>query len=233
MGAANADVVRALASSPLFADVPPARVWALAETGATRRYRAGAYLFLEGDEADSVYCVLRGRVQIESPRDDGRTLLRAILSPGQLLGELGVLAAIPRTSAALALDDVVSLRVPGEAFSSFVRSEPAAAGAMLRALALMVVEREGAVDDLLFLDLRARVAKRLLSLVSLSTGELPPNGVRLPDGITQSDLASLAGGSRENVNRAMSELQRRGLVERRGHKYVLTDVSGLRRLARV
>ena len=232
MDTAVADVTAVLAASPLFAHVPPARLSSLVSGGARRRYRAGSYLFLEGDEADSVHCVLRGRVQIESPRDDGRTHLRAIVGPGRLLGELGVLAAIPRTSGALALDDAVTLRIPGEPFALFVRSEPAAAGAMLRALALMVVERESVADDLLFLDLRARVAKRLLALVSDGRG-WPADGTPLPESITQSDLASLAGGSRENVNRALAELQRRGLVERSGRRYVLRDVAGLRQVAGV
>lgn len=230
MDTAVADVTAVLAASPLFAQVPTGRLSTLVSGGARRRYRAGSYLFLEGDDADAVHCVLRGRVQIESPRDDGRTHLRAIVGPGRLLGELGVLAAIPRTSGALAIDDVVTLRLPGEPFAAFVRSEPAAAGAMLRALALMVVERESVADDLLFLDLRARVAKRLLALVS--DGQTwPADGTTLPESITQSDLASLAGGSRENVNRALAELQRRGLVERRGRRYVLRDVAGLRHVA--
>jgi CRP-like cAMP-binding protein len=49
--------------------------------------------------------------------------------------------------------------------------------------------------------------------------------------VTHADLASLSGGSRENVTRILSELQRRGLVRKDGRRYVLANVSGLRRLA--
>ena len=49
--------------------------------------------------------------------------------------------------------------------------------------------------------------------------------------MTHSDLASLVGGSRENVTRILSDFQRRRLVKRDGKRYVLTNVSGLRRLA--
>jgi CRP-like cAMP-binding protein len=69
--------------------------------------------------------------------------------------------------------------------------------------------------------------------VSSSWTELPDNGVMSPANITQSDLASLCGGSRENVNRALAELQKRGLIARDGHRYVLKDVAGLRRVAKV
>ena len=61
--------------------------------------------------------------------------------------------------------------------------------------------------------------------------ELPPDGSVLPSVVTHADLASLCGGSRENVTRILSEFQRRGLVERDGRRYVLKNVGGLGKLA--
>ena len=72
-----------------------------------------------------------------------------------------------------------------------------------------------------------------MQLVSPSLEQLPKDGVVLPSVVTHADLASLCGGSRENVTRILSEFQRRGFVRRdRGH-YVLERVDGLRRLANV
>jgi len=225
--------IAALAAAPMLEGVPLAQRTALAQSGSVHHFRAGAFVFIAGDQADAVCCLVEGRVQIESPREDGRTMLRAVLGPGQLFGELGVLADIPRTSSALALDDCAVWTVPAREFMGFLRQVPSAAQALLRALALQVVEHEAVVEDLLFLDLKARVAKRLLALVSTSWDELPPDGVAVPWNITQNDLASLCGGSRENVNRVLSELARRGLVARSGQRYVLKDITGLRRLAHV
>jgi CRP/FNR family transcriptional regulator/CRP/FNR family cyclic AMP-dependent transcriptional regulator len=101
----------------------------------------------------------------------------------------------------------------------------------MAALARQIAEHEALVEDLLFLDLKGRVAKRMLGLVSPSLDELPASGVRLPSVVTHADLAALAGGSRENVTRILSEFQRRGFVERDGRRYVLVDIGGLRRLA--
>jgi CRP-like cAMP-binding protein len=49
--------------------------------------------------------------------------------------------------------------------------------------------------------------------------------------VTHADLASLSGGSRENVTRILSELQRRGIVDRSGRRYRLKNVKALARLA--
>src|SRR3954451_15059655 len=141
-GSARDVAVAALASTPMLEGVPLERRAALAETGTLRHYRAGAFVFIEGDPSDTVDCVVEGRVQIESSREDGRTMLRAVLGPGQLFGELGVLAGTARTGSALALDDCTVWGVPSRGFMQFLQEVPTAAMALLRALALQVLEHE-------------------------------------------------------------------------------------------
>ena len=232
-GNAKQLAIAALSAAPMLEGVPLPQRTKLAENGTVHHYRAGAFVFMAGDMSDRVCCVVDGRVQIESTREDGRTMLRAVLAPGQVFGELGVLAGLPRTGSALALDDCAVWSVGSREFLDFLRDVPSASHALLRALALQVVEHESVVEDLLFLDLKARVAKRLLALVTSSWDDMPRDGVAVPWNITQNDLASLCGGSRENVNRVLSELAKRGLIERNGHRYLLKDIAGLRRLARV
>lgn len=232
-GNAKQLAIAALSAAPMLEGVPLPQRTRLAENGNVHHYRSGAFIFLAGDASNDVCCLVDGRIQIESSREDGRTMLRAVLGPGQVFGELGVLAGLPRTGSALALDDCAVWSVGSREFIEFLRDVPSAAHALLRALALQVVEHESVVEDLLFLDLKARVAKRLLALVSTSWDDLPRDGVAVPWNITQNDLASLCGGSRENVNRVLSELAKRGLIERNGHRYLLKDIAGLRRLAHV
>ena len=109
--------------------------------------------------------------------------------------------------------------------------DPSASRALLRALSRQVQSQEAFVDDLLYLDLKGRVAKRLLQLVSPSLDELPEDGAVVPSIVTHADLASLCGGSRENVTRILSDFQRRGFVERQGRRFVLLKISGLAKLA--
>jgi CRP-like cAMP-binding protein len=75
------------------------------------------------------------------------------------------------------------------------------------------------------------VAKRLLQLVAPSLDEIPSEGAVVPAVVTHADLASLCGGSRENVTRILSEFQRRGLLDRDGRRFVLRKPSGLAKLA--
>ena len=229
----NVDVTDAMAAAPLFDGADADAISRLADEGTTRRYRRGTYLFHQGDPSPDVFFLIAGRVEISSLSASGHRQLHTTIDQSQFFGELGVLGDMPRTAAALALEETEVWRADADAFVSFLSEEPTAARAILRALARQVQSHEAFVEDLLYLDLKGRVAKRLLQLVSPSLDELPEDGAVVPAIVTHADLASLCGGSRENVTRILSDLQRRGLVERDGRRFVLRKISSLARLAGV
>src|SRR5919197_68944 len=224
---------KAMAATPILAAVEPGTIRDLAGKGTIRRYRRGTYLFHQGDDAPQVYFLTSGRVEISSLSLTGHRQLHTTLEEPQFFGELGVLGHMPRTATAVALEDSDVWALDGEVFLDFLTAHPEVSRALLRVLAQQVQAQEAFVEDLLFLELKGRVAKRLLQLVSPSLDDLPADGVVLPSVVTHADLASLCGGSRENVTRILSEFQRRGLVEKNARRYVLKNVTGLRRLAQL
>jgi CRP/FNR family transcriptional regulator/CRP/FNR family cyclic AMP-dependent transcriptional regulator len=195
-----------------------------------RDYRRGTYLCHQGDPADEILFLLDGRVEIGSVSLTGNRVLHATVDTPQFVGELGVLAESDRTASVLTLEDSAVWVAGAEDFLAFLADEPTAARGLMRALARQVEANEAFVDDLLFLDLKGRVAKRLLQMATPSLDDLPDDGRAIP-AITHADLASLCGGSRENVTRVLSEFQRRGLLERDGKRYVLKKVDGLAKIA--
>ena len=68
-------------------------------------------------------------------------------------------------------------------------------------------------------------------VASPTLDRLPDDGAPVPSIVTHADLASLSGGSRENVTRILSEMQRRGLIDRDGRRFVLRNIGGLAKLA--
>jgi CRP/FNR family cyclic AMP-dependent transcriptional regulator len=226
-----AGIVQQMAQTPLFEGTPHRAVEDLANRGSTRRYRRNTYLFHQGDQSPEVFFLLSGRVEISSDSANGHRQLHTTIEVPQFFGELGVLGEMPRTAGALALEESEVWRVDATDFLDFLADDPSASRALLRALSRQVQSQEAFVDDLLYLDLKGRVAKRLLQLVSPSLDELPEDGAVVPSIVTHADLASLCGGSRENVTRILSDFQRRGFVERQGKRFVLMKISGLAKLA--
>ena len=205
-------------------EVPDELASAFDSQGLGRNFKRGSYLFHEGDAAAEVFLLQEGEVEIGSVSPAGHQRLVTTLTPPRVFGELAVLGDITRTASALALTDVRVSSLRAEYFVGLIDKNPAVARFLLRCLSRHLASHEAHIDDLLFLDLRGRVAKRLLDLAS-------DDGVTRA--ITQADLASLCGGSRENVTRILSELQKKGYVAKEGRRYRVLKTESLEKLAEV
>ncbi len=178
-------LLEGMARTPLFEGASEETISRLAAQGVSRRFRRGTYLFHQGDDAPDVYFLVSGRVEISSLSSNGHRQLHTTLDVPQFFGELGVLGDQPRSAAALALEETEAWRVSGLVLLDFLIEEPTAARALLRALARQVLSQEAFVEDLLYLDLKGRVAKRLLQRrpgepVRREPGERHEDPVRLP-----------------------------------------------------
>jgi len=224
------DLSAAMALSPPLQGIGKKETVVLAALGAVHRFRRGTYICHQGDPSPDVFFLVGGRIEICSFSPTGSRILHATVDTPQFVGELGVLGDLPRSADLLALDDSDVWSVPGEAFIGFVTSHPAAARQLLAALARQIQEHQAFADDLLFLDLKGRVAKRLLQMGTNSLDDLPSPNTAVP-ALTHVDLASLCGGSRENVTRIVADFQRRGLVKRDGQRYILKKPEQLAKIA--
>jgi CRP/FNR family transcriptional regulator, cyclic AMP receptor protein len=224
-------IAQSMADTPVLQAIAREVVDALVKRGTVRRYGKGTYLFHQDDDAGEVFFLHQGRIEISSLSFNGYRQMHTAVDPPQFFGELGVLGESRRTATAMALEESTVWVAPGDRFLTFLQENPRASLALLRALAQQIQAHEALVDDLLFLDLKGRVAKRLLGLVAPRLDELPDDGALVPAIITHADLASLAGGSRESVSRVLSDFQRREIVGRQGRRYVLKDIKALSRLA--
>lgn len=224
------ELAEAMLCTPIMRGTPGDAVRTLTEKGTLRSFRKGSYLFHEEDPAEEVMFLLEGRVEISSVSPSGQKQWHTAMEPPAFLGELGVLGEMPRTASGLALETSKVWTIEGGLFLDFLAEHPMTARALIRALARQIDAYGSLVDDLLFLDLRGRVAKRLIGLVSRRFDRPAPDGSVVP-AITHADLASLAGGSRENVTRILSEMQRRGIIEKNGRRFVINDMTALRKLA--
>jgi CRP/FNR family transcriptional regulator/CRP/FNR family cyclic AMP-dependent transcriptional regulator len=217
---------------PPFTGAKVGSVRTLIATGHVRVYRKGTYLCHQGEEAPDVFFLVSGSLEVSSSSPNGTRMFHATVDEPQFVGELGAFGDMDRTASIVALVDSNTWVGPAEEFVKAVVAEPGVSSLVLRALARQVQAGQAFVDDLLFLDLKGRVAKRLLQMVTPDLDDLPPDGSQVPE-VTQADLASLCGGSRENVARILKELERRDVILREGHRYVLRKVATLAKIAEV
>jgi CRP/FNR family cyclic AMP-dependent transcriptional regulator len=209
----------------LFAGLEPDDLAWLQKQSSTRRFRKGQLLFVEGDAAEWILVVIAGRLKVSTFSPRGDELILDTVEVGQTVGELGVLASAPRSATVEAMLDGVGLSVPATAINDLLFRKPEVARSLLFAVARHVYRATGAASDLAFLDLPRRVAKYLLERWA-ATAEAEPVDV----GLSQRELAARLGASRQRVNAALAQFQRRGWITLEGQRLTLNDPRALEKL---
>ncbi|HEY5905647.1 MAG TPA: Crp/Fnr family transcriptional regulator, partial [Actinomycetota bacterium] len=165
MSARDTDrAMRAMRRHELLAGIPDDTLARVVATGRIRTYRAGSYVTMQGDPSSEVFMLLEGRLEIATSSSSSGSQLQGRLEPVRLFGELGVFAETERTASVLCLDEARIWVLEREAFISLVSEVPTLAIGLLRAFARQVIAKETSADDLVWLDLKGRLAKRLLQL---------------------------------------------------------------------
>ncbi len=163
------------------------------------------------------------------PSTDGEEAIIATLRSGDFFGELALLDGAPRSATAVALEAVETWTLPRAAFLALLDRDKALRESLLAGLARELRRITGHVEELHFLDLAGRLASRLARLAREAEPEA--DEVRLDWPYTQSDLASMIGGTRQSVNKLLSGLVARGLVVIEKDTLRIPDVEALEREA--
>ncbi len=203
----------------------------LAGRAVHRRHRQGSVVFVQGEHGTSCYAIVSGSVRICTYTADGREAVLAVLGPGDVFGELALFDEAPRSADAIANEPAELLSLDGRDVHRAVADHPDLGTALLRILGRRLRLANDAFQEVAFFDVPGRVAKRLADLAD-AHGVTADGGTLIEVSLSQESLASMVGATRESVNKALAALTKRGLVERRGRRYLVPDVEALRGCAR-
>ena len=117
------DTVCVMMEMPLFRNVDPKRLRAVAMMGETLTFRGGERLFEQGDDGDAAYIILEGSVDVLVPVDGHENKI-AELGPKQIFGEMAVICDQPRTTSIVVHSDLKVLRLERSAFLSTLKEFP-------------------------------------------------------------------------------------------------------------
>jgi CRP-like cAMP-binding protein len=171
-----------------------------------------------------------GQAKVTVPDRDGHEVILGFRGPGELLGELSAVDGATRSASATALEPLVALGLPGDAFRGLLDRRPAVARALLGVVALRLREADRQRLEFAAYDVPGRVARRLVELAG-RFGRECPDGVEITLGLSQEELAGWAGCSREGVSKALATLRGLGWIDTRRRRIVVRDMAALRRFA--
>lgn len=211
-----------LQSLSLFKGLDKELLHYLAENSHQRWFPAGETICYQGDAGSTCHIVLRGRVRIFLTGEDGRELSVHIMGPGDIFGEMALFEGLPRSANVEALEKTQTLELYHDTLLHCLQRSPALALNLLQALSSRLRSSTVEAEELASLTVIERLIRQLWKLAKWS-GVPVPGGVRIMVPMTQQELATLIGTSRESVNRALVRLRRQGKVRLEEGWVVLLD----------
>jgi len=193
------------------------------------RYAAGREIFDKGSPGQSLMAVLRGSIKISSLSRDGKEVVFRIINAGEIFGEIATLDGDERSAAAAAMTDCELLVLNRCNFLRMLENRADLCMIILRILCRRLRQTTEQVEDVMFRHLESRVAKALLQLAA----SVAPRGLRSTSvelHVSQRELGSMAGGSRESINKILQNWYRQKLIDLGKASILIHDIDAFRRL---
>ncbi len=207
-----------LKTVPLFASCPEEQLRMLTTVVTRKSAPRSTTIMAGGDPTDSLYIVLSGRLKVMMSDSEGKEVILAILGPGEIFGEMGLIDDEPRSATVISIEPCELLSISKRDFKKCLQENFDMTMAVMRGLVKRLREADRKIGSLALLDVYGRVARLLLDMAENVDGEKVVTK-RLP----KQDIAKMIGASREMVSRVMKDLQTGGYIEMRGSQIVLRD----------
>jgi CRP/FNR family cyclic AMP-dependent transcriptional regulator len=212
---ADQSAVELLKSVTLFADLEEGELERFSHVAVPRTFPAGTRVFHEGDDSDACYIVKEGSFRVTREHSDGRAITLATLGTGEIFGELAMLDGDKRSASAEALTEGELLALPANDVRALLARHPEISLKLVAGL----VRRLRAANVRLSRQSFQTVPSRVAGILAQLSRETQDHGGGDGDpteevtiNMNQTDLAQLAGTSRESVSRFLAELERAGVV---------------------
>jgi CRP/FNR family transcriptional regulator/CRP/FNR family cyclic AMP-dependent transcriptional regulator len=213
---------------PLFAGLSEADIRELMTVARRRTFRSGEVIFHRDDPGQVLYIIKEGKVKISLISPDGQEISLVVFGKGECFGEFAILDGLPRSADAVTLERAECYTLQRSDFHKAIMKNPQIAIQVMEALTRRLRTTDDMVEDLIFLDVYGRVAKKLLELADMHGTKLD-DGIRIEVRLTQQELASMVGASRESVNKVLGYFTDKHYISTDKHRITLHRMTELKR----
>lgn len=191
---------------PLFSGLDASDLEAIAHQAVRKRFRRNTIIIEHGDDANTLYFLVNGRVKIFAVADNGKEIVFGEKGPGSYVGELGLLADGKRSASVQTLEDSEFLVLTKDWFNRIISEHPQIALIMLRDLARRACDLSNDLSAIALLDVYGRIVKLFES------SAVEEDGFLITGRLTHQDIADRVGSSREMVSKILKDLRVGGYI---------------------
>jgi CRP/FNR family cyclic AMP-dependent transcriptional regulator len=202
----------------LFSGLADSELTEIAEIATRHSYPKSSIIINEGDETDSLYLILSGKVKIVLSDEDGKEVIISILEPGDYFGELSLIDSEPRSARVVTMADCQFSIIHKSDFNKVLDNNPGLVRNLLSGLTKRLRAANKNIESLALMDVYGRVARTLLQFAEDENGKKV-----ITEKLTQKDIANMVGASREMVSRIFKDLTTGGYITVKSGRITIND----------
>ncbi|MEZ4617371.1 MAG: Crp/Fnr family transcriptional regulator [Caldilineaceae bacterium] len=183
------------------------------------RLAKGANIYMPGDQDSTLYFIDSGQIKLVMLTPDGAECLLAILTDGDIFGELCLAGLGERQETAIAMTTAVVRALPCTQFLALLSREGLLLG-FIHYLAMRIADQQATITNLLTVDSEQRLGKTLLQLAH-KLGKQDPRSIRIEQRITHKELAAMVGTTRPRISTFMRRFLDLGLIEFSAERFLI------------
>ena len=197
----------------------------------TVRLKTDEVLFLAGDTGDGCYRVEDGLLKVTMISRTGKERILAFLGLGAIVGEMSIIDGLPRSANVVAVRPAILRFLRRTDFQHFAKIHPEVYESLVALLVARLRETDTTIAAETFLPVRGRIACALLELAQEFGRDVGSGRIVIHQKICQTDVAAMAGVSREHVNRTLNDWKRRQVVNQLDGYYCIENQAQLQKEA--
>ncbi|MEQ9303171.1 MAG: Crp/Fnr family transcriptional regulator [Marinoscillum sp.] len=211
----------------LFEVLCPRKSLSLEEKHNPNVYGKDEYIYFPDETSMNIYMIADGRVKIGTYTDDHKEIVKAILTKGEIFGELALAGETRRADFAQAMNAntrVCPMTVDG--LKSLMKDNQELSLKIFRILGLRLRKMERRIESLVFKDARTRIVEFLKEMAE-EKGQKVGFEMMIKSHLTHKDIASLTGTSRQTVTTVLNDLREENIINFDRRRILIRDMEKL------
>jgi CRP/FNR family cyclic AMP-dependent transcriptional regulator len=203
-------IIETLKKAALFQGLDDEDIHLVARQVSTRQFGKNSIVVSQGDETDSLYVIIEGKVDVFLQNDKGKEIIINTLTDTDAFGELAPLGGIPRQASIITTEPTTLVVISRQLFMDTLLSKPAISMRIINRLVALIQDLTEEVSSLALEDVYNRVVRVLYKHAEEIGDKL------VTEKLTQQDIALRVGATREMVHRILKELKTGGYISIEG-----------------
>lgn len=186
------------------------------------------YIYFPEDPSSSIFFLKGGRVKIGSYSDNGKEIIKAILTPGEVFGELSLAGEEKRNDFAIALDNKITVcSLSMEDMEAMIEKNPMIGLKITKLIGFRLQKIERRLESLVFKDARSRIVDFIVDLGN-EKGKAIGKEILVKHNLTHLDIANLTATSRQTVTTVLNDLKDKDLIYLERNQFLIRDIHQLK-----